>query len=220
MPTIRLRDAFIRLYGQNGFPWHYPVWQDITGITDGLFPVDDAKLPRGISRSDAQDIESYFSRFLALNSISEQIEFSQGSLKEVVPGRNKWRDWFAKAEKRWRLHDRILKVLQDENADPRMNCVSNGKFVGWPALEQYSALLVDPVALGLFGKEAFEGKTLLPYPLRACVVPIIARSWDLLRRVFERDRTDMDKLESTAKSDYQSKVALGNCSFRYLTDYL
>jgi hypothetical protein len=92
MPTVRIPDAFIRLYDYNSFPWNCPVWQDITGITDGLFPPDDVHLPSGMSHQDAQDIQSYFTRFLALGTVGEQSDLSQGSSsKEVIPGRDKWK---------------------------------------------------------------------------------------------------------------------------------
>ena len=69
---------------------------------------------------------------------------------------------------------------EEEGADPWVICVVDGEFVGWPAFEQYSTLLVDPVALELFGREAFTKGNLLPYPLRSSLVPIIACTWDNL----------------------------------------
>ncbi|KAI6009149.1 hypothetical protein EDC04DRAFT_2610697 [Pisolithus marmoratus] len=60
MPSFSVMTVLALAHSCEGIPWTLHTWQEITGITNGLFPNDDHKLPTSISRADAVNIATYF----------------------------------------------------------------------------------------------------------------------------------------------------------------
>jgi TATA-binding protein-associated factor len=65
------------LHGLSGVLWNWNHWQELTGITHGLFPDDDRHLPAGWTRVNALDVKSYFTEYNALATEELKMKFSK-----------------------------------------------------------------------------------------------------------------------------------------------
>jgi hypothetical protein len=76
MPSHTASSALIKLFSCDGAPWQWPAWQERTGILHGLFPDDNSKLPKGWTRKDAVDIQSYFRAYHLLLNEDKKLAFA------------------------------------------------------------------------------------------------------------------------------------------------
>ena len=202
MPSPSIDSVFIRLYHLNGAPWNWPVWQDHTGISDGLFPEDDNKLPPGWSRNDASDVESYFNAFLNVEGEEKKNRFVTGRGFPKHPGREIWRSWIRRQYKAWGLHGLIVKELQDSGIHPQDISVREEN--SWPDAEDYVAIIFDSIGLKLFGEEAFpENVDILPKDVRSCLKIMISKSWADIRLYTSRLQIRADKQKVLVEHHFQ-----------------
>jgi len=204
MPTHTAASALISFHAYNGAPWCWPRWQEITGVKHGLFPTDDAQLPKGWTRREAQEIQSYFYQYHQL-SPDERIKFSVNSSSgQVVPGRSKWNSWVNSNWAKWGIHNSIVTILHDAGCYPLTIAATEGSGDVWPDAGTYIPIILDDVALQLFGEEAFSGSDRLPFLLRRPTTSIIQRSWATIRVRFNRDKARLPEIEQAAVEAFNS----------------
>jgi hypothetical protein len=77
------------MYHMDGAPWNWTTWKDITGIQNGIFPTDDTLLPRGLTRRDIVEIQSYFNQYQAQPTEDAKQKFVSQNKANPLPGRSK-----------------------------------------------------------------------------------------------------------------------------------
>lgn len=210
MPSHTVSSALVKLFYTDGAPWCWSVWKDITGIHNGLFPLDDALLPKGFTRQDVIDVESYFSRYNAQSSEDAKIRYAAGNKGDNIPGRKKWRDWVNAMWKEWRIHGKIMDVLTTGNLHPSM-IMANDKLGSWPQGETYIPLIVDAVAQNLFGVESFDPSGRLAGQYRLITQQLIQRTWINIHKQTKRSQTRLLALEDAATRAFNSKHSFSCC---------
>lgn len=186
--------------------WSWPAWREITGVRHGLFPSDDAHLPRGISRVDANDIYQYFQSYSLLSSKTAKLAFANGS-KGILrhPGQPKWSSFVTKGWPTWNIHGIIIKQMREHGIHPATllqneNDLNNPRAV-WPNLADYIPIILDDLGLELFGEEAFpNGLDILPVSMRQCLSPLVQRSWNTTRVQLSNLRKQCDKIQADANN--------------------
>ncbi|TEB03945.1 hypothetical protein FA13DRAFT_1569793, partial [Coprinellus micaceus] len=199
MPSHTVHSALVKLwFAHADAPWRFPAWQDITGVPNGLFPTDDAHLPKGWTRKTADDIASYFHQFQSKKSEDERIKFAGLQRKvgnDTVPGRALWRKWITdNYSKRWDIHGRIARVLNDANVHPMQLMKATGDFDDYPGATSYLPLALDAIARDLFGPESFDKANHLLRELREPTLMLAQRTWEQLRKAHVRDVGRLGKL--------------------------
>jgi TATA-binding protein-associated factor len=199
MPSHTVHSALVKLwFAHADAPWRFPAWQDITGVPNGLFPTDDAHLPKGWTRKTADDIASYFHQFQSKKSEDERIKFAGLQRKvgnDTVPGRALWRKWITdNYSKRWDIHGRVARVLNDANVHPMQLMKATGDFDDYPGATSYLPLALDAIARDLFGPESFDKANHLLRELREPTLMLAQRTWEQLRKAHVRDVGRLGKL--------------------------
>ncbi|KAF9060068.1 hypothetical protein BDP27DRAFT_1430480 [Rhodocollybia butyracea] len=210
MPSHTVASALIKLYFTDpsasplGHPWGWPVWQDITGVKHGLFPSDDTLLPKGLSRTDVEDIASYFAAYNGLDSEEKKIKFAVNSKgASEFPGRKKWATYVTKRWESWKVHATIVQCLHQAGIHPVTILLNEDNIdAEWPSAEMYLPAALESIALSLFGPEAYgddrNPQLLLPLALRRPLNAIVIRSWDRIRRHIIRDKGRIIEIEKAA----------------------
>jgi hypothetical protein len=206
MPSHTVQSALIKFYYNNGAPWNWTTWKDITGIHDGIFPTDDALLPKGFTRQNVTDIKSYFDQYQAQPTEDAKIKFAGQNKGNPLPGRVKWREWVTTNWKVWKIHIRITDVLTAEGLHP-LNIMANdarGEKM-WPNAETYIPLVVDAVALDLFGDESFDSSGRLAFQYRSVTQNLVQRVWGNVYKQSVRSRNRLGALEDAATRAFRGE---------------
>lgn len=202
MPSHTVNSALVKLFYTNGAPWSWTNWKDITGIHNGLFPLDDALLPKGFTRQDVVEIQSYFNLYNAQPSEDAKVRFAARNKGDNIPGRKKWRDWVNIRWKEWRIHGRITDVLTTGNLHPSMIMANDSS---WPLGETYIPLIVDAVAQDLFGVESFDSSGRLAGQYRLITQQLIQRTWINIGKQTKRSQKRLLVLEDAATRAFNGK---------------
>ncbi|KXN85122.1 Chromodomain-helicase-DNA-binding protein 1-like protein [Leucoagaricus sp. SymC.cos] len=139
MPSHTAASALIKFYFVNdGAPWNWPVWQHFT-------------------RKDADDIASYFRAYNECQSEEEKFKFSTKTCGEAkYPGRTAWNSWVAKRWGSWGVHGLIVKELRELEMHPQDILIrENNPNLDWPNADIWLPQALEPIALSLFGEDAF-----------------------------------------------------------------
>ncbi|KAF8074473.1 P-loop containing nucleoside triphosphate hydrolase protein [Lyophyllum atratum] len=204
MPSHTGASALVKLYMLSYAPWSWPTWQEHTGVAHGLFPDDDKLLPRGWSRQNAINVQSYFKAYSLLPSEDKKIAFavnSKGSSK--YPGREFWNAWVNRRWDSWGIHTLIIKVLKEIELHPVDIIARDDDLDNWPSADNYIPAVVDDVGMRLFGEEAFpSGSSVLSSSLRAAVRIIVQRTWNTLRLQVSTMKNRRNEIEATAKAAF------------------
>jgi TATA-binding protein-associated factor len=203
MPSHTAASALIKLFHLGGHPWHWAIWQDLTGIKHGLFPDDDRHLPTGWTRNDADDIKSYFRQYEQKPTEDMKIKFAVNSKDSSVPGRRKWNDFICKAWPKWNVHAKIVEGLRKHGVHPVAVLEQQGSLDGWPSAETYVPIALDAIAMLLFGAEAFDDSDILPYQLRKSLTILVQRSWARIRLQVIKDKAKLPLIEAAALSQFK-----------------
>ncbi|KAG5719786.1 DNA repair protein rhp26 [Termitomyces sp. T112] len=207
MPSHSAASGLIEIYFATtppGIMWTWPTWQDVTGIHHGLFPDDDARLPPGLSRSDAIDIKAYFDAYDSIKSKTKKLSFATGSKGAPYhPGRAKWNTFVTTRWNRWDVHDKAIKMLREYGVHPATLLMNEGNIENkkaWLDSTGYIPLIIDPLGRLLFGDEAFpSGCELLPGKVRDGLQSIVQRVWTTTRVQLNRIRDKRDKIQAAAE---------------------
>jgi len=209
MPSHTIQSALIKLYHMDGAPWSWTSWMEMTGIRHGIFPSEDALLPKGLTRNDVIEIESYFSQYEALPTEEAKIRFVTRQKGNPLPGRNKWRDWVTSRWRDWKIHSRITEVLTNEELHPFM-LMTNSKLATWPQGETYIPLVVDSVAKNLFGDESLDLSGRLAGQYRQVTQQIVQRTWININKQTQRNKTRLGALEDAATRAFDGKRSVSS----------
>lgn len=218
MPSHTIQSAFIKLYHANGAPWSWKTWKDITGIHDGIFPPDDTLIPKGLTRKDVTDIQSYFAQYEAQPSEDAKIKFAAGSKGNPIPGRTKWRDWMTAGWKAWKIHSRISDMLTTEDLHPLTIMANNDNSLPWPQGDLYIPLAVDSVALNLFGEESLDSSGRLAAQFRPITQHIVQRTWINISKQTKRNKVRLVALEDAATKAFNGKRSF-SCWFFFFSEF-
>ncbi|EAU81754.1 hypothetical protein CC1G_13117 [Coprinopsis cinerea okayama7 len=205
MPTHTPASALVICFtAMKGAPWNYPKWQEITGVYHGLFPEDDKHLPIGWTRRDADNVRSYFTQFSSYQKDEQKLKFAVVRTKagqDPIPGRAFFRDWVTSLiSSVWMMYTRIATILEDTNIHPLQIMVAADNLDKWPMSNYYIPMVIDRVALELFGPEALGPTGLLPDELRAVVGIFIQRTWVVVKRSSMRKIKSLKTYETDAES--------------------
>jgi hypothetical protein len=198
MPSQTVAVTLIHLWMLDA-PWDYPTWQEITNVYHGLFPENDRFLPKtgkvAWSRTDAQDVESFFKQY-ETRSTGERVKFFQESR---LPGRAIWLKFVTKGWEKWTIHNRIINQLNIHNIHPLKLMLAEGNVTDWPNASDYLSEALEGIGVDLFGPEALSPMSnRLPRPVRDCVRMLTQQTWLLIRKQVERSRVKIGVLEKDA----------------------
>ncbi|KAF8054482.1 P-loop containing nucleoside triphosphate hydrolase protein [Lyophyllum atratum] len=178
-----------------------------TGVAYGLFPDDDKKLPRGWTRQNAVDVQSYFRAYSLLASEDKKVAFAvndKGGSK--YPGREFWNNWVNRRWDSWGVHTMIVGVLRDLEMHPLDIIVRDEDIDTWPSADHYIPAVIDPVALKLFGEEAFpKNSTAVKSDLRAAIRILVQRCWNTMRVQISTMKSRPIEIEAAAKAAFQGE---------------
>jgi hypothetical protein len=212
MPSDTAANALIQLYHEpryEGAPWIFSRWQEITGIIHGLFPSDDALLPRGLNRQDSNDIRAYFQHYKSIRDEESKKKFLGGTRPGLhFPGRKKWNAFVNKHWEKWGIHDLIVKSLKESHTHPIDIIIQCGTLEMWPDAGTYLPMAIDMVGVSLFGLDAFGNRDLLPEELRRRVTVFCQRTWTRIRRRVITDRGKLEDCETLAIQAFESNFFL------------
>jgi hypothetical protein len=97
-------------------------------------------------------------------------------------------------------------VLKEEKVHPVTIMVSEGSLDSWPHGEAWLPMVLDAIALRLFGEEALDpGTGHLHTIYRSPLQAMVQRTWESLRKQFQRDRKKLDEYEKQAIDAYESQ---------------
>jgi hypothetical protein len=213
MPSPTAATALIRLWEHNEAPWNWPTWQDHTGITKGLFPPQDCDLPFDWTRHQADDIKTYFMKFKQLPSEESRAKFARGMGGEVIVGRELWKACVVKQWRRWNLNGKIIEALREEKLHPVSLMIADNNLDSWPYGDTWIPIVLDAVAEKLFGEECLDPASgRLPTVYRQPVQIMVQRTWEAIRKQFQREKKNMALYESQAVAAFQG-MAISAHSF-------
>lgn len=206
MPSHTAASALIKLFSLNGAPWCWTAWQDITGIKYGLFPEEDQHLPPGWTRQNAIDVKSYFTAYMRQPTEEQKIAFAVNS-KGVssFPGREFWNAFVLRTWNSWGVHSIVADELRQHDIHPLNILIrENDIHAAWPTADMYIPVILDSVALRIFGEEAFpEGVEVLTTELRKCLQIICQRSWSSIRQQVGVMKSRHHEIEATALASFE-----------------
>lgn len=208
MPSHTSASALIKLFFLDEAPWKWPAWQERTGISRGLFPDNDKKLPPGWSRKDAVDVRSYFTAYNQISSEGEKIKFATRTKgNSSYPGRAVWNVFVARNYARWGIHNLIVEELKEWDIHPMTILIRDNNCGGqWPNADFYIPKIIDGLGLKLFGYEAFpDGIEVLTTDLRKCLQIFVQRSWNTLRVQVSGLRNRQSEVEIAALSSFRGE---------------
>ncbi|TFK62822.1 hypothetical protein BDN72DRAFT_776663 [Pluteus cervinus] len=206
MPTHQTHALLTQMFfAGGGAPWNYPKWKETTGINFGLFPPNDAHLPTGWTRENANHIQSYFDQYNAKPSEAAKFKFASPSKGNKIPGRDLWADFVAAGWKKWHINDKIVSVLVAERRHPytiaqHYPTGAGGKV--WPCGTRYIPAVLDAVAVDLFGEKAVNALGQVPYELLTPLQGLVQRTWKNLYNQRKRTLDRLEKLEAEAKGAF------------------
>lgn len=208
MPSHTAASSLIKLFSIDGAPWQWPAWQERTGIFHGLFPNDDSHLPKGWTRQNSVDVQSYFRAYQILPSEEKKLAFSANTKKaSAYPGREFWNSFIAKKWDSWNIHTTIIQELKDFDIHPLNILISESNpDAPWPSADTYLPMILDSLALKLFGEEAFTNGSLILRPtLREAFRAIPQRSWNTIRTQVRNMKKSPKEIEATALAAFKGK---------------
>lgn len=216
MPSHTVHSALVQMFFDSGAPWVFPQWKEITGVSHGLFPTDDAHLPKGLTRPDLVFLWSYFNQYNKKVKETDKIQFAAATSNSAQnPGRAIWRSWVTERWREWKIHSRIIAVLNEENRHPFTLALAfqddsdePSADLTWPNGSLYIPLVVDGVVLALFGVEALNSHGEVPMKLRAMAQALVQRTWKVIRNQVDRSKGRIIKLEKDAMQAFQCKFSL------------
>ncbi|KAH0583325.1 hypothetical protein H2248_011193 [Termitomyces sp. 'cryptogamus'] len=198
MPSHKSASVLIRLYYATTPPgemWKWSAWQERTGLYHGLFPHDDALLPGGWSRDDANSVKSFFETYNSLGSEDDKIHFAIGTGgKLAIPmrhlGRPIWTKFANKGMNLWSIHDAIVQEFERHDCHPiailkRENALDTPVPIQkvWPISTHHVPTIIDSLARSLFGDDVFiPGTESLTTMMRATLIAFVQPTWDGIRR--------------------------------------
>lgn len=205
MPGHRFHSALIGLSSSPCDPWSYPQWQELTSVSNGLFPLDDAKLPGRWTRDEANSISSFFSQFAQKNTEDDRIKFAlTRGCKVANVGRDKWFQFCTNLWKRGNLHAAVVGALTQSGAHPRQVMQDQG-LVAFPCVSDWAHYVLDKVSRSLLGSESLDSSGRALMPLRTFLNACISRTWDALRSQDKRFRGQITLLEQKAVEAVKGK---------------
>lgn len=219
MPSHPPSSALIKLFSFNGAPWQWPAWQERTRIYHGLFPEDDANLPIGWTRKNAVDVESYFRAYHLQPTEEKKLQFSSNTKgSSAYPGREFWNNFISKRWDSWNVHTVVIEELKDFGIHPLDILISeNNPDAPWPAADTYLPIILDSLALKLFGEEAFpNGNIILRPTLREAFRSIPQRSWNTIRIQVTNMKKSPIEIETAALAAFKGKPILCRPLFLFL----
>jgi hypothetical protein len=200
MPSPTVATALALAQANNGAPWDFDAWKDITGIESGLFPEEDGSLPPGISRTDANEIATYFDVLNKKVTLEKQIQFSRA--KDRYVGRAKWNTWVAKRYQRWGMHDIAVKAMMDNNCHPHLIMKADGLDI-WPDATFVLSLVQPALGLALFGSDGLTSLNMVRPDLRTLVNTISNRAIESLKTRFQRMQKTAKNRREIAENAYK-----------------
>jgi len=206
MPSHTAASALIKLFSFDGAPWNWPAWQERTGIYHGLFPEDDSHLPKGWTRKNAVDVQSYFRAYQLLQTEEKKLAFSSNTkIASAYPGREFWNGFISKRWDSWNIHTAVIEELKELGIHPLDILISENNIdAPWPSSEMYLPIILDSLALKLFGEEAFPNGTLILGPaMREAFRAIPQRSWNTIRTQVQNMKKSPTEIEAAALAAFK-----------------
>jgi TATA-binding protein-associated factor len=220
MPSATAASAIAQLYKNDGAPWSWDTWKDITGVRHGLFPEDDAELPTGISRRDSNDISSYFTAYNALPSEGAKLRFAAGKDRSQVPGRKIWSDYVTKNYSKWGINGIVIQALNRANAHPVKQMLGENTLDDWPSADHLLPQALNDIGLALFGADAVHPETdNIRTFLRGPTQHIAQRTWSTIYKKFTRDRKTLGDNEQAAEAAFEG-ACVYTLHLRQLNHYI
>lgn len=205
MPSHTAASALIKFFEFDGAPWNWPAWQERTGIYHGLFPEDDSHLPKGWTRKNAVDVQSYFRAYHVLPNEERKLSFSANAKgASLYPGREFWNAFISKRWDSWNIHTAVIEELKESDIHPLDILVAEDIDAPWPSADSYLPMILDSLALKLFGEEAFPNKTLIMRPqMRDAFRAIPQRSWNTIRTQVHNMKKSPTEIEAVALAAFK-----------------
>lgn len=205
MPSHPIHSALIQMgLDEKDVPWKLPQWQKLTGVAHGLFPTDDDLLPKGWTRQDALQVRSYHDQYSKKTTHDARIALSTGRAVQL-PGREVWKKWVTLGWKEWCIHAKITQILTENQLHPlAIMRASRSGSEEWPRGDDYIPLVVDSVAMALFGREVLDSLGRVSGDARKTVQALIQRTWTNLRAQVGRGRSRLSILEQAAIDAFES----------------
>ncbi|KAF8219035.1 hypothetical protein L208DRAFT_1344285, partial [Tricholoma matsutake] len=221
MPSHTPSSALIKLFSFDGAPWQWPAWQERTGILHGLFPDDDSKLPKGWTRKDAVDVQSYFRAYHLLPNKDKKLAFAINAKgASAYPGREFWNNFIVRKWDSWGVHTVIIAELKEWDIHPLDILISENNIdAPWPSSDNYLPMILDSLALKLFGKEAFPNGSLVLRPALQEVFRIIPqRSWNTIHIQVNAMKNRPIEIEAAALAAFKGKPILDTAELFHTVD--
>lgn len=199
MPGHRFSGSLLHFWLLSGSPWSWQTWKDLTGLSDGLFPNDDSKLPLGLTRNKVESIKAFISEYSNLSKEDDKIKFLQKRGSVPNAGRDAWLDISSKVWKKAKIHDHIVKCFRDVRIHPADLCSNNSTNPSNIKAEDYLPLAIDSIGLQLFGPDILDSSSsLVAQPYRSLVRQVAMQSWESLRYHLIRASTKLPELKEKA----------------------
>lgn len=207
MPSHPIHSALIQMgLDEKDVPWNLPQWKKLTGINHGLFPADDDLLPEGWTRQDALQVQSYHDQYSKKTTHEARIALSTGRAVPI-PGRDFWKKWVTWGWKEWCIHAKITEILTDNQLHPlSIMRASRSGSEEWPRGDDYIPLIVDSVAMVLFGADILDSLGRVSGDARKTLQALIQRTWTNLRAQVGRSRSRLSNLEKAAIDAFESRL--------------
>ncbi|TFK17447.1 hypothetical protein FA15DRAFT_605046 [Coprinopsis marcescibilis] len=206
MPSHTNSSGLVKLWFASqsfpGAPWTFEGWQEITGITHGLFPTDDKLLPPGWTRETADAVYAYFDEYNNQTSEDDKIRLAivpRGIINDPIPGRRYWRDWVTVHwGKKWNIHTRISKALTNCGLHPVQLVIDSGDLDLVPSAGLYLSAGLDAIGLALFGTDCLDKSGHLHPHLREPTLVFAQRTWQMACRSIGPKKKRLMELEEKA----------------------
>jgi TATA-binding protein-associated factor len=182
----------------NEAPWHYPRWQELTGIRHGLFPAEDSLLPFDWTREVANSIHSYLDVF---SKKGTQQARAKSSKAMKLPGRTLWVQFCVKIWDLLEIHSRISLTL----AENMHHITSVQHTPNWPFSSFYNPEVLGSVGVELFGVDALDDIARRDLKLGSSLVLIISNTWINLRILHEGARNAAFHMKRAAVKSFKGK---------------
>lgn len=212
MPHPTIPAAFLQLTDL-GIPWDFPAWQDATGVTHGLFPDDPTDRPKGWTEEDLANIKSLFSRYRALRSDEKKTNFLRDNNANVLPGRQKWKQWANAIWRSSKSQSKIIAVFTAQNCHPYTRSLAALKATGKTKESRITAsgaqwipLCLDAIAIALYGDECLDEHGYLPETYRTPTQALAQRTWVSLLKRIDRTLVRLPGLEENARDAFHSEL--------------
>jgi hypothetical protein len=193
MPTPTLHSAISKLgVIEPGAPWCWQPWKKLTGIEHGLNPVDDKDLPKGLTRQQAERIESYHDAYKAKASDDARQAFTKGT----HPGREIFQKFITSNWVAWNIPKIVIQHLSEEQLLPLQEMVIN-EYDDIVDSSGQLAIVYGKVGFELFGEEVVNSSGRLNPKYLSPVQTIVQRVY---RNVRNQARRTLARIEKTGKA--------------------